>query len=72
LEGPKATRVEVEGKNEHDKGIFTLPSMHEVQEKSENEPSEEPKFLFPKPHMPPCHFHKDLLKLNLILNLASF
>jgi len=28
---------------------------------------------FPKSHTcPPCHFHKDLLKLSLILNLASF
>jgi len=52
LEGPKGTRVEVEGKNDYDKGVTALPSKEEVQEKSESEPSKESTFLLLKPYIP--------------------
>ena len=56
MEAPKGDGVEVEGKNDHDKGVSILPSKGEVQEKSENEPSKESKSLFPKPYIPPLPF----------------
>ena len=52
LEGLKSTRVEVEGKNDHDEGVTTLPSKEEVYEKSETEPPYKSKFLSLKPYMP--------------------
>jgi len=53
LEVPKGTKVEREGKNDHEKGVTTLTSKDDVQEKKEYEPSKESKSLFPKPYIPP-------------------
>jgi len=72
LEGPKGVSDEVRSKKEQHKGVAPLPSESEPQDKREREKSKESKILPPKPYMPPCHFHKGLQKLSLILSLASF
>jgi len=72
LEGPKGDGVEVEGKNDHDKGVSILPSKGEVQEKSENEPSKESKSLSLKPGMSPLLFPQRLAKANLDHQFGKF
>ena len=51
LEDPTGTRVGVESESDHYKGVTTLPSKEEVQEKSETELSKESKSLFLKPYL---------------------
>ena len=72
MKGHEGSRVDMEGKNAHDKGVTALPSKDEVKEKKEFGPSKVSKSLSQKPYVPPYHFHNDLLRLNLILNLLSF
>jgi len=56
LEGPKGTSVVVESKKEFDKGVASLPSDSEPQEKRESEKPKESKTLPTKPYVPPFPF----------------
>ena len=71
-EGPKGARVEVEGKNDHDKGTSTLPSKGEVQEKRESEGPKESKSPSPKPYMPPLSFPQRFAKAKLDDQFGKF
>jgi len=62
LEGSRGAKVEMEGTNDHNKGVYTLPSKGEVQEKSKNDSSRDSKFLSLKLYIPPLPFAK--AKLN--------
>ena len=73
LEGPKGASVHVESQKEYDRGVVPLPGEKEPKEWRENERLKESRTLSLKPYMaPPSHFHKGLIRLSLILSLASF
>ena len=72
MEGPKGTRVGVDSENHHDDNVTIVPSEDASQKRKESEKSKESKPPSPKPYMPPFPFPKGLLRLRLIINLASF
>jgi len=73
LEGPKGGSIGVESQKKNDNGVAPLLCESEPQEKRDRVRDQRNQNLFPQIHAcTPCHFHKDLLKLSLILNLAGF
>ena len=62
----------MEGKNDHDKSVITLPGKDKVKENSEIKLSKEFKSLSPKPYMPPLPFLQRFVKAKLDCNLLSF
>jgi len=72
LEDPKGARIEVEGKNDHDKGVSTLPCKGEVQERSKNELSKDSKCLSLKYYTPPLPFPQRFAKAKLDHQLGKF
>ena len=84
LEGPKGASIGVESQKEYDKGVTTLPSENEPQEKRERERERDrereqererylrSKSLSPKPYMPPLTFLQRFAKAKLDHQFGKF
>jgi len=72
LEDPKGASDEVESKKEYDKGVASLRSESEPQEKRESEKQKELKALTPKPYMPPLPFPQKFVKAKLDSQFGKF
>jgi len=72
LEGPKGVSDEVRSQKEQDKGVASLPSEREPQQKRENEKPKESKTLPPKLYMPPLPFPQRFAKAKLDSQFGKF